>query len=87
MYCGDADKDGEIEGRICNGHYQLIFMSPEAALTDMRWRDIFSSPIFQERLVALIVDEAHCVKKWHEKWHVLYWQWVAWVEGKLPPNS
>ena len=43
----------------------MIFMSPEATLTDMRWRDMLSSPIFQERLVALIVDEAHCVKKWY----------------------
>lgn len=64
MYCGDADKDEEIEKKIYEGLFQLIFMSPESALTDVRWRDMFSSPLYQERLVALIVDEAHCVKKW-----------------------
>ncbi len=40
-------------------------MSPEALLCDDRWRDMLVSPVYQENLVALIVDEAHCVKKWY----------------------
>jgi len=39
-------------------------MSPEAMVTDVKWGDILQSPVFQDNLVALVIDEAHCVKKW-----------------------
>ena len=48
---------------IVNGDYQVIFITPELLLTDRNWRDVFQSPI-SERLIALIIDEAPCVKKW-----------------------
>ena len=41
-------------------------MSPEAVLTNPEWRDMLQSPVYQENLVAFVVDEAHCVKKWGE---------------------
>ena len=44
--------------------FQLIFTSPESLLTNLNWRDMLQSPIFQEDLVAFVVDEAHRVKKW-----------------------
>ena len=53
----------EEENLICKGHFQIIFMSPEALLTDMRWHDMLLSPVYANHLVGL-VDEAHCVKKW-----------------------
>lgn len=62
VYAGEAE--GEVETDICSGKYQLVFMSPEALLTDDRWRDMLQSLVYQERLVAIVVDEAHCVKKW-----------------------
>ena len=46
------------------GEAQLLYMSPETLLTDKEWRDILESPIVQDNLVALVVDEAHCIKKW-----------------------
>ena len=33
-------------------------------LTDVEWRDVLQPPIFQERLVGYIVDEAHGIKEW-----------------------
>ena len=69
VYVGDAD--AETEAAVCSGHFQLVFISPEALLTDARWRDMLLNPVYQENLVALVVDEAHCVKKW----------WVS-----LPPS-
>ena len=62
VYAGEAD--GDVEVGICSGKYQLVFMSPESLLNDDRWRDMLQSPIYQERLVGIVVDEAHCVKKW-----------------------
>ena len=41
--------------------YQLIFFSPEAILCRRKWRKMLLTELYQERLV---IDEAHCVKKW-----------------------
>ena len=42
----------------------LLYSSPEAILSD-KWRGIFSSKSFSSRLVAVAIDEAHCVSKWY----------------------
>ena len=62
IYVGDAD-DSTVE-KITQGEYEILFFSPENLLTNVDWRDVLQSPIFQERLVAFVVDEAHCVKDW-----------------------
>ena len=62
IYVGDAD-DSTVE-KITQGEYEILFFSPENLLTNVNWRDVLQSPIFQERLVAFVVDEAHCVKDW-----------------------
>ena len=62
VYVGDADSTTETE--VCEGKYQLVFLSPEALLTNPMWRDMLQSPVYHSNLVALVVDEAHCVKKW-----------------------
>ena len=56
-----GDLAEEAVGGVCNGNYQLVYMSPESLLTDERWRDMLLS---REHLVGLVVDKAHCVKKW-----------------------
>ena len=66
VYVDDlSDQQGlQRSSKVCNGEYQLVYMSPEALLTDELWRDMLLSPVYHENLVGLIVDEAHCVKKW-----------------------
>lgn len=64
VYVGEVEEGSETFLRICAGKYQTVFMSPEALLTDVKWRDMLHSQVFQYNLVALVVDEAHCVKKW-----------------------
>ena len=49
---------------IKQGYYEIVFISPERLLTSEDWRDMLQSPIYKEQLVGVIVDEAHCVKKW-----------------------
>ena len=46
------------------GEFSLIFISPESLLTDVKWRDMLLSPIYQDNFIAFVVDEAHCVIKW-----------------------
>lgn len=63
IYAAEAD-DKAVEDIIL-GRYQLVFMSPEMLLRDENWRDMLVSTHYQENLMAFVVDEAHCVKKWY----------------------
>ena len=68
----DTDKTGkdikkgyyEILKDIKKGYYEILLISPESLLTSKDWRDILQSPVYKEQLVGVVVDEAHCVKKW-----------------------
>ena len=42
---------------MCEGVYQLGFLSPEALLSNETWRDMVPSPVYQENLVAVVIDE------------------------------
>ena len=41
----------------------FLFCTPES-LVGSKWRDTLESPVISERIVAVAVDEAHCVSKW-----------------------
>ena len=45
------------------GKYQLVYISPEQLIGNPRYRTMCRSEIYIEKLVALVIDEAHCVKK------------------------
>ena len=64
VYVGDRHMCKDMRKKIKSGEYQLIFSSPEALFTTTQWLDTLSSDVFQNNLVGLIVDEAHCIKKW-----------------------
>lgn len=62
VYVGEVDDVTETE--VCDGKFQLVYLSLEALLTNPTWRDMLLSPVYQSNLVALVVDEAHSVTKW-----------------------
>ena len=41
----------------------IFFCAPEALMTS-KWRDVLGRSAFSDRIVAVVVDEAHCVSKW-----------------------
>ena len=49
---------------LCAGEYQLVFAHPEAVLSEAG-QDIMGSAVYQARVVAVAVDEAHCIKEWY----------------------
>ena len=61
-YVGASD-DSSHE-RITQGLCQLVYMSPESLICNLHWRELLRTELYQRNLVAVVVDEAHCVKKW-----------------------
>ena len=60
-----AIASSETEERVLRGDFELVYITPEQLFKDDNtYRDMCQSTIFKERLVALVVDEAYCVKKW-----------------------
>ena len=60
----DADPDSKKIWEIHEGKFQILFSSPEELLTNYQWREMLSSSLYKQNLVAIVVDEAHCVIKW-----------------------
>ena len=52
------------EKDLTAGKYRLLFTAPEAIVGVEKWREIVQTPPLSERIVAVAVDEAHCVSKW-----------------------
>ena len=50
--------------KVLNGDVQLVFISPENLTNNKSYRDMLLSEKYKNKLVGLIVDEAHCVKTW-----------------------
>ena len=63
-YVGEAQNDVDAITTVLHGQIQLLFISPESILLNPRYRNMLLSKTYKENLVALVVDEAHCVKTW-----------------------
>ena len=46
---------------VCSSH---LFCAPEALVAG-RWRDAIEKTEISSRVIAIVVDEAHCVSKWY----------------------
>ena len=62
VHVKSSEDDGFSD--MCNGVNHMLFISPETLLRDLGVRDMLLSSVFQDNLVVLAIDEAHCVKKW-----------------------
>ena len=56
--------DPSVLQRALDGKYQLLYVSPESLVQNPSWREMLHSEVYRERLIACVVDEVHCVKKW-----------------------
>ena len=59
----DQKNDDVLEG-VRKGVYKLVYFTPEMLLLNKHWRVMLTSKVYTQNLQALIVDEAHTVKKW-----------------------
>ena len=61
---GEAQNNDNVMSAVMQGKVQLVYMSPESMLCNWKIRKMFSSTVYQNNLVAFVVDEAHCGKTW-----------------------
>ena len=69
-YITGEQEDEEVKKRVRDGYFQLVFFTPEVVLLNYHWRQLLSTPVYAQKLRALVFDEAHTIKKWLEA--VLY---------------
>lgn len=58
------ENDSKLPCEKIIGQYQIIYVSPEMAIGTRKWREALLDDKYKFRLCAIIIDEAHCVKKW-----------------------
>jgi superfamily II DNA helicase RecQ len=62
--------------RIIEGEFRAVFMSPEIVLGDSPTsklvQGLWHNTHFQNRLLAIVVDEVHCIEKWGQKFRPEY---------------
>ena len=62
--CGSHQTDRETLDRIRAGCYQLVYITPEALVNNTTYRNMLLESVWQENLIAYVIDEAHCIKTW-----------------------
>ncbi|KAA1066967.1 ATP-dependent DNA helicase sgs1 [Puccinia graminis f. sp. tritici] len=49
---------------VKNGVYNFVYLSPEIFLNNKAFEEMYLTPIFQQKLVLVVVDEAHMIYSW-----------------------
>ena len=84
-FVGEAQTDLSCKRRVLNGEVQLVFITPENLLDNKTYREMLLSQIYQSNLVALAVDEAHCVKSWGDQFRKAFAR-IGDLRSLIPKN-
>ena len=57
----DIDFSQCEEDKLRNGHYHIVFAHPETLISSKYGWELLLSKQYQENLVAIVIDEAHCI--------------------------
>ena len=63
-FVGELQDDLDTLKDVKTGKVQLLYISPESLLRNPQWRDMLLCSVYQDNLVAFVVDEAHCIAQW-----------------------
>ena len=63
-FVGEAQDDPDVVKRVLSGSCQLVFISPESIINNQTYQSMLLNSSYKQRMVALAVDEAHCIKTW-----------------------
>lgn len=71
-FVGEVQTDEDAEKRVLKGESQLVYISPENLINNPRYRKMLLRQVYKENLVALVIDEAHCVQTWGESFRIAF---------------
>ena len=63
-FVGEAQLDPAVRQRVLRGLVHLVYVSPENIICNPQYRNMLLTPHYKKCLVAVVVDEAHCIKTW-----------------------
>jgi len=63
-YISGCQEDPQVIRGVEEGKFKIVFFTPEMLLLNRKWRNLFSEAVYKHNLRALVIDEAHVVKKW-----------------------
>ena len=66
----DVEVNLDIDFSLCekkklrDGQYHIVFAYPELFVSCKYLRSLVLSEIYQQNVVAIVIDEAHCILDW-----------------------
>ena len=64
-FVGEEQTDDSAIEKVLHGAVQLLYISPESLVCNPMFRNMILSPVYKEKMIALVIDEVHCVKSWY----------------------
>jgi len=63
-FVGKAQDNEEAIQSVLRGDIQLVYISPEFILNNKKFCNMLQQSKYQDHLVALVVEKAHCFQMW-----------------------
>ncbi|KAF8341697.1 hypothetical protein F5887DRAFT_1076461 [Amanita rubescens] len=62
----------DIHKKFKKRHYNVIITSPEMCLEHVQFRSLLNLNAFAKNILVLVIDEAHCISQWGDKFRKSY---------------
>lgn len=70
---------------LAEGKFRAVFLTPEIIFESERLKPLWSKPAWQQKLQAIVLDEAHCVATWGTTFRTSYDR-IGELRSKVPPG-